>query len=116
MPRRLPRSARLALVTVKLGMVGAIVVAGLATQPAASSGPGYAGYPVDDTPSRADRLIEQHHCSVSGFTDATPLSAVVRTARGHLRHVSFDVGWAVYSRHGAAQLVAVCLDEAPAQP
>jgi hypothetical protein len=28
--------------------------------------------------------------------------------------VSFDVGWEVYTRHGAATLVAVCLDEPPA--
>ncbi|GAB6987044.1 hypothetical protein [Nocardioides pyridinolyticus] len=116
MPRRLPRSARLALATVKLGVAGSIVVAGLASQSAVSSGPGYAGYPVDDTPSPESRILEKHDCSVSGFADATPLSAVVRTARGQLRHVSFDVGWEVYSRHGAAQLVAVCLDHAPAQP
>ena len=116
MPRRLPRPARLALVTVKLAVAGSIVVAGVATQPAASSsGPGYAGYPVDDAPSPEAGILARHDCSVSGFVDATPLSAVVRTARGRLRHVSFDVGWEVYSRHGAAQLVAVCLDEAPAQ-
>ena len=119
MPRRLPRSARLALVTVKLAMVGSIVAAGLAWQPAGPSGPGYAGYPagrmLDDTPSRGGRRLDKHDGSVGGFADATPLSAVVRTARGQLRHVSFDVGWEVYSRHGAAQLVAVCLDEPPAQ-
>lgn len=119
MPRRLPRSARVALTAVKLGIVGSIVVAGLATQPAVSgqvaSGPGFAGYPVDDSPSREEQLLAEHDCSVTGFSDATPLSAVVRTSRGQLRHVSFDTGWAVYTRHGSATLVAVCLDDPPVQ-
>lgn len=102
----------------KLTIVGAIVLTGLATPPAtspATSGPGYAGYPVDDSSTRESRLLDRHDCSVTGFSDATPLSAVVRTARGRLRHVSFDEGWAVYTRHGAARLVAVCLDAAPAR-
>ena len=52
-----------------------------------------------------------HDCSPTGFwrpQRAPP--AVVRTATGWLRHVSFDAGWRVYHRHGAAQLVAVCHD------
>jgi hypothetical protein len=117
---RLPRSARLALTGAKLAVIASIVVAGLVSQPATSSpaytGPGYAGYPVDDSPSREARILDAHDCSVTGFADATPHSAVVRTAHGRLRHVSFDAGWAVYSRHGAAQLVAVCLDESPRRP
>ena len=41
-----------------------------------------------------------------------PSSAVVTS---QLRHVSFDEGWEVYTRRGAASLVAVCLAAAPAQ-
>ena len=113
MPRRLPRPARRALGVTKVVAIGTIAVAGLAAPPAASSGPGYAGYPVEDTTSPEARLLARHHCSAAGFAGATPLSAIVRTARGQLRHVSFDEGWEVFSRHGAAQLVAVCLAEAP---
>ncbi len=119
MPRRLPRSARLALALTKAGLVAAMVVAGLSAPPAAPTGHGFADFPVrdaSDSPSRASRLLERHQCSAAGFADATPLSAVVRSASGKLRHVSFDDGWAVYTRHGQARLVAVCLDEAPAQP
>ncbi len=115
MPRRLPRPARLALGLTKVAVIGSVATAGLAAQPAASSGPGYAGYPAGEAPTPAARLLVEHRCSAVGFADATPLSAIVRTARGQLRHVSFDVGWEVYTRHGAAQLVAVCLAEAPAQ-
>lgn len=117
MPRRLPRPARCALIGVRTAIIATIVVAGLATQPTAADGPstGYAGFPVDDAPSREQRLLDRHDCSVSGFADATPASALVRTAQGRLRHVSFDAGWAVYTRHGRAQLVAVCLAEPPGQ-
>lgn len=121
MSRRLPRSLRLSLTFVKVALVASMVVAGLATDPAPSGppSPGYAGFPVrdaSDSPSRESRLFAAHDCSAAGFADATPLSAIVRSPRGQLRHVSFDVGWEVYSRHGAAQLVAVCLDDPPAQP
>ena len=115
MPHRLSRSARLALTGVKLALIASIAVAGLATEPVATAGPGYAGFPVDQAPNPELDLLSEHDCSVTGFPDATPASAVVRTARGHLRHVSFDAGWAVYTRHGAATLVAVCLDAPPAQ-
>lgn len=65
-------------------------------------------------PSRVERVLERHHCSTTGFSgDQQPRSAVVRSARGVLRFVDFDTGWRVYTRHGAAILVAVCLDEAP---
>src|SRR5437868_5798335 len=114
MPRRLPRSARLSLAATKLLVVAAIAVAGLLTQPL-PSGPGSIGYPANATPWRATCRLDRHDCSPVAFADATPLSAIVRTARGHLRHVSFDTGWEVYASHGAARLVAVCLDEAPGQ-
>jgi hypothetical protein len=113
MPRRLPRPARRALATVKVGLVASIAVAGLSAPP--ESGPDYPGYPVNESPSRESRLLDRHDCSVTGFADATPLSAIVRSAHGRLRHVSFETGWEVYAAHGAARLVAVCLDEAPAQ-
>lgn len=115
MPRRLPRSLRCALVGVKATIVVTLVVAGLASQPTSAGGPaaGYAGYPVGDASAAEARLLERHDCSVSGFADATPASAIVRSAAGRLRHVSFDRGWEVYTRHGRAQLVAVCLAEAP---
>ena len=114
MRHRLPRSARLALTGVKASLIGAIVVAGWATQTVAT-GPsgGYAGYPVDDRPSRVDRLLEKHDCSVTGFESGQPRSAIVRSASGHQRFVPFETGWRVFSAHGAASLVAVCLDEAP---
>ena len=78
------------------------------------SGPGYSGYsgyPVDDAPDHLQQVLDAHDCSPTGFGDrSVPRSAVVRTATGRLRHVSFDAGWRVYHRHGAAQLVAVCHD------
>ena len=112
MPHRLPRRARRSLLGLKTAVIAAIVVAGLSSQPSPSS-TGYAGYPVGGTTSGETRFLEAHDCSVTGFADATPLSAVVRTPRGRLHHVSFDRGWAVYTRHGATTLVAVCLDDAP---
>lgn len=119
MPRRLPRPARLALGVTKAGLVASMVAAGLLSPPVTSTGPGYADFPVQgasDSPTRESRLLERHDCSPTGFADATPLSAVVRTAHGRLQHVSFDAGWEVYTQHGKAQLVAVCLGDAPAQP
>jgi hypothetical protein len=37
----------------------------------------------------------------------------VQSARGRLRFVDFETGWQVFTRHGDAKLVAVCLDEPP---
>ena len=114
MRHRLPRSARLALMGVKASLIGAIAVAGWATQTSASGPTGsYAGYPVDDRPSQVERVLDKHDCSVTGFESAQPQSAIVRSAQGHLRFVPFDTGWRVFTSHGAATLVAVCLDEAP---
>jgi hypothetical protein len=115
MPHRLPRSARLALTGIKVTLVASIAITGLATQPdePGTGYTGYTGYAVNETPSRDTRLFERHDCSATGFADATPLSAIIRTPGGRSRHVSFETGWDVYSRHGAAKLIAVCLDEAP---
>jgi hypothetical protein len=99
---------------VKASLIGAIAVTGWATQTAASGPPGgYAGYSVDHQPTRAERLLEKHDCSVTGFESKQPRSAIVRSAAGHLRFTSFEDGWRVYTAHGAARLVALCLDEAP---
>ena len=122
MQHRPPRSARAALTAIKVTALASIAVIGVATQSSeAGTGEGttgyagYSGYAADEQPSRASRLLERHDCSATGFADATPLSAVVRTARGQLRHVSFEAGWEVYTGPGPATLVAVCLDEAPAR-
>ncbi len=114
MPHRLPRSARHALTAVKVTLVGSIAAAGWTAQTVADARPGgYADHPVDDQPSRVVKVLAEHDCSVTGFDDAQPLSAVVRSAQGRLRFVSFDTGWRVFVHDGGAQLVAVCLDEAP---
>ena len=106
MPHPLPRAPWRALTVIRIGVIGAIVVAGWATRPT-PSGPdsGYAGYAVDDGPSRIQRVLDRHDCS--------PASAIVRSAAGRLRFVSFDTGWRVFTHHRAGTLVAVCLDEPP---
>ena len=119
MPHRLPPPTRLALLGVKISAVGVIVGAGLlgasdttGAQPPGATG--YSGSAVDDAPGRVDRLLDAHECSVSGFgNDEQPQSAVVQSARGRLRFVDFETGWQVFTRHGGAKLVAVCLDDPP---
>ena len=119
MAHHLAGPARLALLTVKVGVLVAIVVTGIVGRPDAAPGPGpdfsgFSGAPVADRPDRTARLLDAHDCSESGFDDGQqPLSAVVRSAHGQLRYVDFDTGWAVYTRHGQATLVAVCLDDPP---
>ncbi|MCB0896110.1 MAG: hypothetical protein H6529_02845 [Nocardioides sp.] len=126
MSHRLPARARVTLGAVKVALVGSIVAAAWGTSvettsqsgfsgfSGSESGPGYSGYsgyPVDDAPDHLQQVLDAHDCSPTGFGDrSVPRSAVVRTATGRLRHVSFDAGWRVYHRHGAAQLVAVCHD------
>jgi hypothetical protein len=117
MPHRLPRPARLAITLAKLAVLGSIIAIGLfGTGPTTSAGPapGYVVQPVDDRPTRADRLLDEHACSTTGFdTDRQPQSAIVQTRSGALRFVDFDTGWRVYTQRGAALLVAVCLGEPP---
>lgn len=115
MQHGIPRAARVGLTLVKVTAVGSVLVAGLFTSPA-PSGPQYADHrigEVADARTPMTRLLAEHDCSMTGFENGTPASALIRTATGRLRHVTFDAGWAVYTRHGAAQLVAVCLDRAP---
>jgi hypothetical protein len=116
------------LAVVKVALVGSIVAvgwadaatsAGSAVPPVverqAARDAALSGGPAGDAPGRALRHeIRVHRCSVVGFRDGrTPRSALVRTPAGRLRHVSFDAGWRVYTTHGAATLVAVCLDAPP---
>jgi hypothetical protein len=131
MPHRLPRRARLALNAVKLAVVASIVAIGSvgggavgsgttsATWPQPSyAGPqGYVGQPVGHDAERTIRILDRHSCSTNGFdTGEQPLSAVVRSGAGKLRFVDFDTGWRIYTRRGAATLVAVCLDDPPPPP
>lgn len=118
MQHRISRAARVGLTVVKVTAVASVLVAGLFTSPA-PPGPEYADHrigEVADASAPVTRILAKHDCSPTGFEDGTLASAVIRTATGRLRHVSFDQGWAVYTRHGAAQLVAVCLDRAPEHP
>jgi hypothetical protein len=116
---RLPRPARLTLLSVKLGAVGAIIAAGLLCAPDTTGAQqpgvtGFSGPAVAGEPTRVDRLLDTHECSVSGFGESEqPVSAIVQSARGRLRFVDFETGWQVFTRHGDAKLVAVCLDEPP---
>ncbi len=84
-----------------------LVVAGALDSRAPSAHPGSAAH---------QRVVEQavadHHCSYSGFGDeADPASALIRTAAGKVRQVSFEVGWDVYTGRRPGTLIAVCLDE-----
>ena len=103
-----PRPARLALTLLKVAVVVALVAVGL-TSVSASGQRGEAGRLVLDRPTLPSRLMERHDCSTTGFGPGVePLSALVRRPGGRLRVVSFDRGWRIYTRHGAATLIAVC--------
>jgi hypothetical protein len=64
-----------------------------------------------------EAAVADHHCSYAGFGGrSVPASALIRTARGNVRQVSFDVGWDVYNGKRPGTLIAVCLDDpAPTQ-
>jgi hypothetical protein len=107
--------ARIALGAVKIGVLAAI--SGLAVGTAAQADPtgGDVLSSAQQPPARVLRMLERHHCSTTGFgQDQQPGSAIVRSAAGRLRFVDFDTGWRIYTRHGPATLVAVCLDDPPA--
>lgn len=118
MPHGLPAGARLACGAAKVAVVSTMAVLALGTGPDAAAGRS-GSTPVDaDQQSAADpalaRKLIRHECSPAGFgPDQQPSSALVRSSHGSLRFVDFDTGWRIYTRHGAAKLVAVCLDEAP---
>ena len=113
--RRTPRRPlRVLLATFKGAALGGlltlVVVGGLhAATPSAHPGnPGES----DAYERVVQRAVAGHHCSAAGFGDkSVPSSALIRTERGVLRKVSFDVGWAVYSGKRPGTLVAVCVDE-----
>ncbi|MGZ4489026.1 MAG: hypothetical protein ACXVW1_13930 [Nocardioides sp.] len=56
-------------------------------------------------------LMQRHRCSAQGYgPSVVPASALVRSAAGRLRMVSFEQGWSVYAGKAPGTLVAVCLD------
>ena len=112
---RAPRPVRLAVRLARLGvLVTAAAVVWVTLPVPAGPKAGYAGPPAGPRHSLVQRMLDAHDCSVTGFPeDVVPGSAVVRSATGRLHHVSFETGWRVYTRHGAAQLVAVCRDQPP---
>ncbi|MEP9362632.1 hypothetical protein ABLE68_06680 [Nocardioides sp. CN2-186] len=110
------RTVRLTLTAAKAAVVAAIVAVGLLSSTGGSTPVGQQSRYVVDQPTAVERLVARHHCSPSGFgSSAQPRSAIVRSAGGTLRYVDFETGWEVYTRHGAATLVAVCLDDPPAR-
>ena len=104
---------RLWLTVVKGAALGSLlavlVVGGLRT--AASGGTWTAA--VDDAYQRVvDRAVTDHRCSYRGFDeDSHAPSALIRTARGDVRLVSFEKGWDVYTGGRPGDLIAVCLDD-----
>jgi hypothetical protein len=109
------RSVRLTLTAAKAAVVASIVVAGLLGSGAGSPVGQQSRFVVDDQTSQTEKLLARHDCSPSGFgSSVQPQSAIVRSAAGKLRYVDFETGWEIYTRHGAATLVAVCLDDPPA--
>ncbi|GAA4702672.1 hypothetical protein [Nocardioides conyzicola] len=114
MSHRLPppsRRLQTALLGVRAGALSLVVLAGL-WAPAHDEGGGSFAVTADPS-ARVQRMIDRHDCSTTGFDHADPASALIRSADGRVRLVSFDRGWQVFTRHGAAQLVAVCLDDPP---
>jgi hypothetical protein len=106
------RLVRLVLALVKGSALGGLltlaVAGGVHTGPTAEGPGGTTGVPSQRV---VERAVEGHHCSPTGFDDRRPASALVRTADGRLRQVSFDVGWEVFNHERPGTLVAVCLDE-----
>lgn len=57
---------------------------------------------------RLDTLIDRHLCSTTGFgPDVVPRSALVLRG-GKVQHVTFDLGWSIYTGKDAGTLLAVC--------
>ena len=92
------------------GLLTLVVVGGLhATAPSAH--PGFTAE-ADAYQRVVQRAVADHHCSYAGFgSTTTPTSALIRTTRGKLRQVSFEVGWDVYNGRRPGTLIAVCLDD-----
>jgi hypothetical protein len=112
MPPRLalpPRLLRTALLAARTGALPLVVLAGLWTP--AYDGGGGSSAATGELPDNAQRLIDQHDCSTTGFDTANPRSALVRRRDGRLRLVAYDRGLFALARAG--DVVAVCLDDPP---
>jgi len=113
--RRTPRRPlRVVLTAVKGASLGGlltlVVVGGLHSTPPSAR----PGDPADTDAAQGvvQRQVADHHCSYTGFGNrAVPSSALIRTPRGQIRQVSFDVGWDVYNGKRPGTLIAVCLDD-----
>jgi len=125
LPRRArPGRARALCTATKAAVLTTLAVLALGTGPGAEPGAALGGSrsasldadQLAATPATAvERQMGRHDCSATGFADQQPRSALVRSADGRVRFVDFETGWRVYTRHGAATLLAVCLDEPPAR-
>ena len=120
MPHRLPAGVRLACGAAKVAVIGVVAALALGAGPDAAADQGAAAVDVDlllaAQPPPVEHQIARHDCSTTGFgAGQQPVSALVRSASGSLRFVDFDTGWRIYTRHGAATLVALCLDAPPAR-
>jgi len=112
--RRTPRRPlRATLATFKgaaLGGLLTIVVVGGQQATGPSARPGSAVEP-EAHRGAVQQAVVDHHCSYEGFgKKAVPGSALIRTTRGAVRLVSFEVGWDVYNGDRPGTLLAVCLD------
>ena len=112
--RRTPRRPTRAVLTVIKGaslgaLLSIVVVGGLHTgSPAADS----SAQTSDAYKRVVERAVAAHNCSFEGYGDsAIPESALIRTTRGELRQVSFEVGWDVYNGRRPGTLIAVCLED-----
>ncbi|MCW2796780.1 hypothetical protein [Nocardioides sp.] len=111
--------AALALMTFKAFALGALLALVVGVYVNADAGQDSIVRPpaavnVDAYTQVVARKMAEHHCSATGFgAEQVPGSALVRTAQGKLRMVSFDEGWAIFTGDAPGTLVAVCLDEAP---
>lgn len=77
--------------------------------PAAASPSRGGGTPTELGTGSTARSV-QERCAAAAHRSQERPSAVVRTASGRLRVVSFETGWAVYTGRRPGHLVAVCAD------
>jgi hypothetical protein len=95
-----------------MGIVLEAIILATAGTGVPPSGSGNAAWSqVDQAGGPEARLMQKYDCSTIGYDDSVaPRSAIVRSPTGRLRVVSFARGWSVYTAHGPATLVAVCLE------
>jgi hypothetical protein len=110
-PRRLARGLLVLKSAALGGVLSLLVLAGIhATAEPTSVGQ------VDSTAGSLviERAMTSQQCSQHGFDKATvPASALIRTATGRVKVVTFAHGWDVYQGRRPGQLIAVCLREKP---